>query len=250
MKRSLSKTHEEDYSPLFSIEDFEAEAIEPSQPSPPPPTKKNNGPDLFEEDSSVSAWCLPAMEKEEFSLESEDFKTKVARIEKEAYEKGFEQGQNDGLAIEQTRLDEMGRQLEDIFRELRDLKIQIYDESEVELLKLALIIAKKIIGEEIKTNEKIIAGSIKSALKFLTDKRKVRIIVNPEDIEETKRMLPDLSRLTKGGNFQLTENNTVERGGCILETGFGKINATIDDQLKGLEEVISREFQSRAKDPR
>ena len=63
-------------------------------------------------------------------------------------------------------------------------------------------------------------------------------------------MLPDLSRLTKGGNFQLTENNTVERGGCILETGFGKINATIDDQLKGLEEVISREFQSRAKDPR
>lgn len=245
---SLSKASEEDFSPLFSIETFEAEKIESDQPPPPPPVKKSKGPDPLEEDPSVMTWSLPPMEKKKITIESEDFEMKVARIEREAYEKGFAQGQKDGLALEKTRLEEMGRQVEAIFEELRDLKIQIYNESEGEILKLAMVIAKKVIGEEVRTNEKIILNSIKSALKFLTDKRKVRIIINPEDMEETKRMLPDLSRLTRGGNFQLTESNAVERGGCILETGFGKINATIDDQLKGIEEVIFREYQAHGKD--
>jgi flagellar assembly protein FliH len=185
------------------------------------------------------------MEKEETpveSVDSEDIRAKLEIMEREAYEKGFEQGQKDGLALEKTRLDEMGRQVEELFSELRDLKIQIYHESEEEILKLAMAVARKIIGEEVRTNVKIVQNSIKSALKFLTDKRKVRIIINPEDMEETKRMLPDLSRLTRGGNFQLTENSAIDRGGCVLETGFGKINARIDDQLKGLEEVILGEF--------
>ena len=76
----------------------------------------------------------------------------------------------------------------------------------------------------------------------MTDKRKVRIIINPEDMEEVKKMLPDLARLTKGGNFQLTEDPSVGKGGCMLETGFGRVNATIDDQLDEIIKVIEKEY--------
>jgi flagellar biosynthesis/type III secretory pathway protein FliH len=61
-------------------------------------------------------------------------------------------------------------------------------------------------------------------------------------MEEVKKMLPELARLSKGGNFQLMEDPSIRKGGCILETGFGRINATIDDQLDEVVKVIDKEY--------
>ena len=194
---------------------------------------------------SVSSWDLPAVDREEKAYEQkEDFKDKLARLEKEAYEKGFEQGQRDGLALEKRKMEEVRRQMEEMFVSLRDLKPRIYLESEGELLKLAMLISRKVIGEEIKSDRGVIGNTIKSAMKFMSDKRKVRIILHPDDMDEVKKMLPDISMITKGGHFQLSEDKAVNRGGCILETGFGKINACIEDQLSNLEKEIERQYNS------
>jgi flagellar assembly protein FliH len=234
-KTSLSRNPKEEYSPLFNIETFQAdemaaEGAETSQSSMP---GKN--------DSAIKSWNLPAIEREDPTIK-EDFKTKVSRLEREAYEKGFAQGQRDGLDLEKSKLEEMGRQYETLLTELRDLKIHILRDSEGEILRLTELIVKKIIGEEIKTGEAVIRHTIRTAAKYLTDKRKIRIIINPDDMEEVKKMLPDLSRLTKGGNFQLTEDPSVSKGGCVLETGFGRVNATIDDQLDEITKVIDKEY--------
>ena len=196
---------------------------------------------IMANDSSVMSWNLPAIEKEDPTMQ-EDFKTKISRLEREAYEKGFAQGQRDGLDLEKSKLEEMGKQYEALLTGLRDLKVNIFRDSEGEILRLVELIVKKIIGEEIKTGEPVIRHSIRTAAKFLTDKRKVQIIINPDDMEEVKKMLPDLSRLTKGGNFQLTEDPSIGKGGCMLETGFGRVNATIDDQLDEIIKVIEKEY--------
>ena len=139
-------------------------------------------------------------------------------------------------------MEEMGRQYEALLAELRDLKTHIFRDSEGEMLRVIELIVKKIIGEEIKTGEAIIRHTIQKAAKFLSDRGKVRIIINPDDMEEVKKMLPDLSRLTKGGKFQLTEDPSVGKGGCMLETGFGRVNATIEDQLDEIIKVIDKEY--------
>ncbi|GEM_PF-1440285 len=196
---------------------------------------------------SVSSWDLPAVDREETLREQkEDFKDKLARLEKEAYEKGFEQGQRDGLALEKRKMEEVRKQMEEMFVSLRDLKPRIYLESEGELLRLAMLISRKVIGEEIKIDRGVIENTMKSAMKFISDKRKVRIILNPDDMDEVKKMLPDISMITKGGHFQLSEDKAIGRGGCILETGFGKINACIEDQLSNLEKEIERQYASFA----
>jgi flagellar assembly protein FliH len=193
----------------------------------------------------VSSWDLPQVEQEEMHAEQrEDFNAKLARLEKEAYEKGFEQGQRDGLALEKRKMEEVRRQIEDMFVSIRDLKPRIYTESEGEILKLVMLMVKKVIGEEVRQNSAVIGNTIKSAMRFLTDKRRIRIILNPDDMEEVKKLLPDISAIAKGGQFQLSEDRAINRGGCILETGFGKINACIEDQLKNLEEEIERLYHA------
>ena len=231
---SLSSSDDK-YSPLFDIENFEIDDVSSDA------DRFADDQSVIPNDSSVVSWNFPAVENED-PTEKEDFKTRIARLEQEAYQKGFAQGQRDGLDLEKSKLEDMGKQYEALLVELRDLKVNIFNDSEGEMLELVKVIVKKIIGEEIKTDDKVIRHTIKTAAKFLTDKRKVRIIINPEDMEEVKRMLPDLSRLTKGGNFQLTEDPSVKKGGCMLETGFGRVNATIDDQLEELIKVIDKEY--------
>ncbi len=232
----MSKEPKEIFTPLFNIDSFQTDEIVLEDSA-------NSSDTIFRrDDSSVTSWCLPVIEEEDPTIK-EDFKARIARLEREAYEKGFAQGQRDGLDLEKSKLEEMGRQYEALLAELRDLKAHIFHDSEGEMLRIIQLIVKKIIGEEIKINDSIIKHSIKTASKFLTDKRKVRIIINPDDMEEVKKMLPDLARLSKGGHFQLTEDSSVVKGGCVLETGFGRINATIDDQIDEIIKVVDKEYQ-------
>ncbi|MBN2059445.1 MAG: hypothetical protein JW882_03415 [Deltaproteobacteria bacterium] len=193
--------------------------------------------------SAVSSWCLPVIRIEDRESEKEDLKTRIARIEMDAYQKGFEQGRKDGLELEEKKIEEMSRELELLLGGISDLKEKIFIESEGELLKLSVLIAKKIIGEEITINKNVIENTIRSALKLLTDKRKLKIIINPHDMENVRRLLPDLSRLSNIGRISLSEDPSLINGGCILETGFGRINAGIEDQIAMLEEEIERQYQ-------
>ena len=175
--------------------------------------------------------------------EEESPQDRLARLEKEAYEKGFEQGHKDGLDLERRQIEEKGKQIDALLGELQGLKLQLYSEAEGELLKLSIEIAKKILREEVKLDPRIIVQTIREAMTFLVDKSLMRIAVHPDDMDEIKQLMPEWTAKTKGGQLELVEDHAIERGGCMLKTGFGRINATIDDQLWMLERALEEAFK-------
>ena len=231
---SLSKLIKSEEMPFLSIKSFKAEEIGGDQGNGP----SSNNSNRVELPLSKASSTFPHFEKRE------NIKDKLARIEKEAYGKGFLQGQKDGLALEKKQMEEKGKQFDTLFSELNGLKARIHSETEEELLKLSMLTAKRIIREETRTDIQIIGRTIRSALKFVVEKSHIRILINPDDMEAVREILPDLAALNKGAEFQLTEDNGIKRGGCILETGFGKINATIEGQLEVLEQKVDQEFKS------
>jgi len=170
----------------------------------------------------------------------ESVQEKLARLEREAYEKGFEQGQKDGLSLGEKRLQEIVGQMEALFRAMTGLKRQVYDEAEAELLQLSVEIARQIIRREVNTDPSVVTRAMQAAFQYLGDRNQVRISVNPADMKEIQKVLPDLAQLNKLERFELVEDPAVERGGCVLETGFGRINGTIEDQLNTLKEELER----------
>ncbi|MFZ7113240.1 MAG: FliH/SctL family protein [Desulfatiglandales bacterium] len=235
---------EEHKNVLFQFEDFEAEEIQ--QESSARPSEGDGG-------CIELPVCGPrrlqgeSKEKDGASQDPgddrEDLDTQLARLEREAYEKGFEQGQRDGVALEERQIEEKGKQLEALFSKIRDLRKNIYAEAEKEVLQLSTLIAKKIIRKEISLDPQVIARTIRAALEHLVDKSRLRILINPDDMEEVRRILPEIANQAKGGEFHVVEDHSIERGGCILESGFGRINATLEDQLEMLQEEIEEEFK-------
>ncbi len=164
---------------------------------------------------------------------------RISEIEREAYEKGFNQGQKDGLALGKKRLEETAKRLDALISSLSELKGNLYREAEEEILKLSVEIARKILDKEIGLDKDMVLRSIRKATEFLTERTAIRILVNPADMHKVEEALPEIKARKKVERIELAEDPSIARGGCILETGFGSINAAIEDQL----EAIARELE-------
>lgn len=224
----------------YQIRRFDAEQIGPM----------NRGPSLS---STNRRFTLPAGRQENgFSgagenrkkLSEEDIQEKLAVLEREAYEKGFEQGRRDGLDLEKKQIEEQKKQIDALFNELQNLKGALFREAEQDALKLCMAIAKRVIRHEIQTSPDVISHTIRESLHFVSNKSQIRISINPDDMEEVQKLVPELVSETNGTRFQVIEDRAVQRGGCMMETGFGTVNATIADQCTILEKEVDRLFMS------
>jgi len=173
---------------------------------------------------------------------------KIAGLEREAYEKGFAQGQKDGLDLGARKTQETWKQMVALFEELGSLKAKVFNESEEEIVKLSLVIARKIVKREVGMDPDTVRRSVRSAVEFLSDRSFMRVLVHPNDMKNLEQYLPELAEEKKIQRFELAEDKCVGPGGCFLESGFGRINATIEGQLDELELEIKDFFQSKEVD--
>ena len=174
---------------------------------------------------------------------TEGLKNRVSQIERDAYEKGFSQGQKDGFALGKKRLEESAKRLEAVINSLSGLKMRLYRESEEEILRLAIEIAKKIVHRELTVDTDAVLRTIRKATDFLNERTSIRILLNPADMDKVEEAVPQLKVEKKIESVELVPDPSVSRGGCILETGFGTVNATIEDQLAAIAEELSDELR-------
>ncbi|RLB21359.1 MAG: hypothetical protein DRG71_08440, partial [Deltaproteobacteria bacterium] len=140
------------------------------------------------------------------------------------------------------RLEETAKRLEALIENLSELKSRLYRESEEEILRLSIEIARKIVQRELSLDGEAVLRTIRKAVDFLNERTSIKVLVNPADMEKVKETLPELRTGKKIENIELIEDPSVARGGCILQTGFGTINATIEDQLAAIAEELEDEL--------
>lgn len=113
--------------------------------------------------------------------------------------------------------------------------------NEEKLVRLAMEIAEAVIGEELQSRPEVALKTVERAVKRVSDLEKVIIKVNPLDLdlilpkqEYFRNLLPDVSE------FVITGHYSIARGGCLIETNSGTVDAQISTQLAVLDEVFAR----------
>jgi flagellar assembly protein FliH len=166
---------------------------------------------------------------------------KAFLIEKEAYELGFAQGERDGLEFGQKRLETIIQPLKNLLAEVERQRRDLYKAHEREMVQLALSISNKVLHQELEGREKVITATLREAFQQVVDQRKVIFHLHPMDYqhlldhpEEVPCILRDLETV------RLIKDPAITRGGCLLETPFGEIDATLEAQF---DQIVSRVWE-------
>ena len=112
----------------------------------------------------------------------------------------------------------------------------IRSETQRQVLPIALKAAKKIVNKELEVNPNVIVDIVIGALRPVTQYRHIKIYINKEDkdlIEKERAHIKE--HLDHVETFSVIERDDVEKGGCIIETEAGIINASLENQWRALE---------------
>lgn len=109
---------------------------------------------------------------------------------------------------------------------------------EQDMLDLSFGIAQRIIAREIALNPDVVKGIVLNALDQVRNKRQIVLIVHPEDALMLEQDRALLGSRVEGAKLYIEEDDRVERGGCVIETESGRVDARLDVQLGALRDAL------------
>ncbi len=168
-----------------------------------------------------------------------DVGDKIFAIEKEAYEKGFMAGESAGFEFGRQKAEIAFNGLEKILKELSVFKETLFASCEKEMVELAMAISKKVIRREVDTKRDGVLDCVRIAMKAVVAAGEVIIRVNTKDCGIVGQYSEELARYGKGvKGVVVLGDDSIGRGGCVVETNYGEVDATLDSVMSEIEEKL------------
>ena len=119
---------------------------------------------------------------------------------------------------------------------------KIIASAEPQLVGLGRRIAEKIIGRELEVDEGVIVDVVRQAIATVRQQREIIIRANPADLEALEGRRQDLvSVLARAKDVTLRGDPEISRGGCVVESELGTIDAQLETQLDVIERILAGE---------
>ncbi|MCD2308925.1 flagellar assembly protein FliH [Borreliella burgdorferi] len=158
-----------------------------------------------------------------------DLEIAIAKGREEGYSKGYESGFED--------FDKVMRKLHAIIASLIAERKGILESSGGQIVSLVMQIAIKVIKRITDSQKDIVLENVNEVLKRVKDKTQITIRVNLDDLDIVRHKKSDfISRFDIIEKLEIIEDPNIGKGGCIIETNFGEIDARISSQLDKIEE--------------
>jgi flagellar assembly protein FliH len=171
----------------------------------------------------------------------DDAEQRAAQIEAAAKAAGFEQGVHDGRAAAQAEMDEMIETMRGLIDMARIERHKIIEGAEPEILRLSMAIAERILHAHVALDPATVLDMTRSAITRLVNRETVTVRVNPADIELMREHRDQLMTMNDIDNMRLIEDQRVDRGGVVIETEAGTIDAKIATQLREVRRLMAVE---------
>ncbi len=201
--------------------------------------KKNNQAQKIRQEAEDEAKRIIDEAKKKAQEIENEIQVKVDEVEKEAYERGYKEGHERGYQDGREEVKRLVDRLHTIISKAIEKRNEIIEESETQIINLVLLIAKKVIKVISENQKNVVINNVVQALRKLKSRGDVVIRVNLADLELTSEHIKDfMSMVENVKSISVLEDSSVDRGGCIIETDFGQIDARISSQLHEIEEKI------------
>jgi flagellar assembly protein FliH len=175
---------------------------------------------------------------------------KEAVLEREAYEKGFVQGERDGLELGRAKADKISGQIEKLLDGIAKLRTELVRHYEKDILEMICAVAHKIVCREVVIDNTAVREAVIKAVEFATEKRSVHIRVNREDFDYIEGIKPELfARFNELKEIIVSPDPGVSRGGCFLETSCGDVDARIETRMDLIRATLENAYAGKPDEP-
>jgi type III secretion protein L len=158
---------------------------------------------------------------------AEELRQQVESEALELRESSYREGKEKAL-IEMTNL----------LLEAREIRDKTLSDTEQDILRLAIKLAEKIIGREIKTDKTTVVDIVSNALRNAKRQDKLTIRVSQTDYATVQDKFVELSQSSRTSYVDIVPDPRVSLGGCIIESEVGTIDARLETQLRVLEKAL------------
>jgi flagellar assembly protein FliH len=116
---------------------------------------------------------------------------------------------------------------------------------EAAAVDLALRIAEQALAASVAVRPEVVVDVVRGALRRLVERDRVTILVNPEDLDLV-RAASDALMAELGGieHCDVQAERRVARGGAIVRTVEGEVDATLATKLARARETLEEEFRN------
>lgn len=126
--------------------------------------------------------------------------------------------------------------IDKLIGELETAKKRLLERSEREMLDLVLLVVGKVIHKKVDEDRDIIVSVLRDAIKGIREKEGARVRLNPEDYRYITEVNPDF--LSACEDIALERDEEIGRGGAVIETRSGTVDARLDGQLDKVRESL------------
>jgi len=149
---------------------------------------------------------------------------------------GYAAGQAEAMASLQPALVALGAAAEGVRAE----QVAAAEALERRAVELGLALASKIIAGTIAVEPERVIDAVQGALRGIVERERITVLVNPDDMEIVSGAIEGVKASLGGIEHCVVEaERRVARGGCIVRTPVGDVDARVDTKLERAAEVIS-----------
>lgn len=157
---------------------------------------------------------------------------RVAAIERETRERAQHDVQAHATLELERAVEDLRQEFTQSLHTLATLRAEIAAHAERDLVKLAIEMAKKIVQREVTVDHEVALTLARVALQRLHNRAVAKVRLHPDDYHYVSARREQAGA---DGSIEFIEDRLVGRGGCLVETEMGDIDARIEQQFAEIE---------------
>lgn len=161
-----------------------------------------------------------------------DLEAELARLRQAARDAGYAEGLAVGRQEGEAACGRMKQLAESFNSTLDNLDFRLADM----LLQLALDVARQVVAGELAARPERVLDVVNLALKEMAESsREARLLLHPDDAMLVR---PHLDQVLDKTRLRIVEDVRMVRGGCLIETPQGELDATLPARWRQVVQVL------------
>jgi flagellar assembly protein FliH len=162
------------------------------------------------------------------------------QVREQARREGEAAGRAEGLADARAQTAQAVAALTEAAAAIEALRTEVVAALESQSAELAFALAEHIIAGALEIAPERVIDVTRGALRRLTERHRVIVVVSPADLELVSHSAPSLQQELGGiDHLDVQADRRIGRGGALVRTEYGELDASIAAQLQTAREIIA-----------